>query len=99
METLSADKWCNDALREWSEALDSYTKFMQSTKAEGESSLLRSAREKRIKARLDAATTKASLATLVQQVMHDSSRGSATLEVPELQLDLRLTWAERLKSD
>jgi len=92
METLQADKWCDDSLKEWDRTVEEFTAIQNAPKGEGESTLLRSARKKRASALLATSAVKANVAMLVQQLMHDASRGTITIDVPEAQIDVRLTW-------
>lgn len=66
--------------------------LMETPKVQEESALFRSARIKRMEGKVYLARVKADVAALVQQIMHDASRGSIAIEVPEAELDLKLIW-------
>lgn len=94
MDTVDAVKWCDESLREWESANQEVIE-LHFTNVET-SSLLRKARIKRAEEKLNVAATKANAATLIQQLMRDTDRGAITLEIPVAELDVRLTWNERI---
>lgn len=92
-ETLSAVEWCNDTLREW----ESLTKEVLELRfadsdSTGEPSILRKARINRAEKKKATADIKASVASMIQDLMHSTERGAVTLEIPAAELDVRLTW-------
>ena len=95
METYAAAKWSVEVLAEW----DSINQELMEVRFadSSSSSILHTARIKRAEEKLAASNIKAAAATLIQQLMHDSDRGSVTLEVPGI-LDVKLTWNERLQT-
>lgn len=96
VDAYSAAQWCTEALAEW-ESINQ--ELMEIRFADtNSSSILHKARIKRAEEKLAASNIKAAAATLVQQLMHDSDRGSVTLEVPGI-LDVKLTWNERLPTN
>lgn len=95
METLSAAKWCEESLAEWDTLITELHEVRFADKSS--SSLLHKALVKRAEEKAAAADVKAEVAALVQQLMRHSDRGSLTIEVPEIQLDVKLTWSERLE--
>ena len=66
--------------------------LVEAPKAQGESTLLRSALARRMEGKVYLARVRADVAALVQQMMFDTSRGTITIDVPEAQIDVRLTW-------
>lgn len=90
METIQADKWCDDSLKEF-ESLTQELMELRFTTQE-ESTLLRSARIRRAEKKLAIATVKADVASLILQLMKDASKGTIAIEIPESELDVRLTW-------
>lgn len=96
MDTVDAASWCDASLREWEAAYQELVE-LRFTNAE-QSSMLRKARIKRAEEKTNVASIKASGAALVQQLMSATDRGTVTLEVPAAELDVRLTWNERLST-
>lgn len=92
---LDAVRWCNEVLAEW----ESLTKELYELRFQGtDESVLRKARINRAEKKKAIADIKAGAASMVQQLMTESERGAVTLEIPEVQLDVRLTWNERLQT-
>lgn len=94
-EQIDAAKWCAEILAEW----DSLTQELLEVQfSDTSSSLLHKALVKRTQEKKAISDVKASAAAMVQQLMRDSDRGAVTLELPDVQLNVRLTWNERLPS-
>lgn len=96
METYPADKWCEDSLKEYEAQTQELIELRFKTNGEEESTLLRSARIRRAEKKLAVATIKADAASLVLQLRKATERGDIQIEIPEAQLDVELTWNERL---
>jgi len=89
METISADQWCDVVLKEYDEAFEL---LRYPVNGKEESTLLKSARQRRAQMKLATATIKADVAMFVMQLIRDASRGTIIIDVPEAQLDIKLVW-------
>ena len=92
LKPTNADQWCSEVLKEFEDASSELEALRADPKVMAHTSLVGTAKLIRAEKRLDAATTKADAASLVLQLKESTNRGDIAFDLPEINLNIRITW-------